>query len=246
MIEKENIKNIIKNIHFFSKFILSPALFNDRIKSTFSQTGEDCIISFIFEALKISKPSYVDIGAFSPFRFSNTAKFYYNGSHGINIEPNPDNFKLFQKYRKRDINLNIGIAKTTGNLKYYMLDAPTLNTFSEKDATNFVEKWGHKIINTINVPVDTIDNIINKYSHGIYPDFISIDAEGFEMDIVERMFFAESKPKVICIETIEYTTTGIANVETGATDFLLKNGYMLFATTHINTILVLKELWEKR
>lgn len=66
------------------------------------------------------------------------------------------------------------------------------------------------------------------------------------MDIVERMFFLESKPKVICIETIEYTTTGIANTEVEATDFLLKNGYMLFATTHINSILVLKELWENR
>lgn len=74
----------------------------------------------------------------------------------------------------------------------------------------------------------------------------SIDAEGFEMDIVERMFSLNSKPKVICIETIEYTTTGVANIETAAIDFLLKNGYLLFATTHINSIFVLKKLWEKR
>ena len=246
MIKKETIKNIIKNSFLLSKFTFSPLFFTHPFKSTFSQTGEDCIISFIFDALNIDKPSYVDIGAFNPFLFSNTAKFYYSGSHGINIEPNPENFKLFQRYRKRDVNLNIGIAKTTGSLKYYMMDVPTLNTFSEKDATNFVEKWGHKIINTINVPVDTIDNIINKYSHGIYPDFISIDAEGFEMDIVERMFSLNSKPKVICIETIEYTTTGVENIETAATDFLLKNGYLLFATTHINSIFVLKKLWEKR
>lgn len=127
-----------------------------------------------------------------------------------------------------------------------MLDSPTLNTFSEKDATNFVEKHGHKIIKTIDIPVDTIDNVIKKYSSGTFPDFISIDAEGFEMDIVERMFFLNSKPKVICIETIEYTKTGTSNIETMATDFLLKNGYMFFATTHINSILVLKELWENR
>lgn len=246
MTKKATIKNIIKNSFLLSKFTFSPLFFSHPFKSTFSQTGEDCIISFIFDALNIHKPSYADIGAFNPFLFSNTAKFYYSGSHGINIEPNPDNFKLFQRYRKRDINLNIGIAKTTGSLKYYMMDVPTLNTFSEKDATSFVEKWGHKIIKVIDIPVDTIDNVIKKYSQGIYPDFISIDAEGFEMDIVERMFFLESKPKVICIETIEYTTTGIANTEVEATDFLLKNGYMLFATTYINSIFVLKELWEKR
>ena len=57
MIVKETIKNIIKNSYFLSKFTSSPVFFSHPLELTFSQTGEDCIISFIFNSLKIRKPS---------------------------------------------------------------------------------------------------------------------------------------------------------------------------------------------
>jgi hypothetical protein len=58
-------------------------------KVSYSQCGEDIIINFILTCLKIDKPTYMDIGAHHPFRFSNTALFYEAGCHGINIEPDP-------------------------------------------------------------------------------------------------------------------------------------------------------------
>ena len=55
---------------------------------SYSQCGEDLIMNFIFNNLRIEKPSYIDIGAHHPFWLSNTFFFYKKGSKGINIEAN--------------------------------------------------------------------------------------------------------------------------------------------------------------
>ena len=220
--------------------------FSDNAESTFSSTGEDVIINFILSVLRVNKPSYIDIGAYDPYKLSNTALFYFKGRNGINIEPNPVGFKKLQKYRPRDINLNIGISNKKGILTYYVMDADTLNTFSEEEAKKNVEKWGKKIIRTMDIPVDSIDSVIEKYSNNIYPDFMNIDAEGVEMDILSKIDFARSKPKVICLETIEYAETGVQKSITETADFLIAKGYFAFANTHINTILVDENLWKNR
>src|SRR5687767_12978486 len=104
-----------------------------KYKKSYSQSGEDMIVNFIFEQLGINLPTYLDIGAFHPYIISNTAFFYDKGCTGINIEPSPVNFKLFTKARKRDINLNIGISEKEQTIKYYNFEEPALNTFSETE-----------------------------------------------------------------------------------------------------------------
>lgn len=61
--------------------------FDDFKKISYSQCGEDLIVSFIFNRLGILNPNYIDIGAHHPYKLSNTAFFYESGSRGINIEP---------------------------------------------------------------------------------------------------------------------------------------------------------------
>jgi len=235
----KNSLNTLFNIFFNKDFSRNVAL-------SFSQTGEDSIINFIFKNLRINNPSYIDIGAYDPFLFSNTASFYFFNGRGINIEPNPIKFQKLKKYRPRDINLNIGISSKKGLLTYYVMDADTLNTFSEAEANKNVEKWGKKIIKTMDIPVDTVDSVIAEHSNGVYPDFMDIDAEGVELDVLEKIDFHTSKPKVICCETLEYSETGIAKNITTTVDFLRSKGYFVFANTHINTIMVDEFLWKNR
>lgn len=56
-------------------------------QSSFSQAGEDRIVTFVFGTLRVSRPSYLDIGAYHPYHLSNTALLHLGGSRGINIEP---------------------------------------------------------------------------------------------------------------------------------------------------------------
>ncbi len=215
-------------------------------KTSYSQSGEDLIIDFIFTHLGISKPSYLDIGAHHPFYLSNTAHFYEKGCRGINIEPDPELFKLFPQYRKDDINLNIGMGTEKGVAEFYIISSPTLNTFSKHVAESYINEGDYRIVNSVNVPIDSLKNILIENFGGNFPDFLTIDAEGIDELIIKSIDYNKNFPLVICIETISFSTSGNGLKNTTIADFLLENGYMVCADTYINTIFVREDAWKKQ
>jgi FkbM family methyltransferase len=217
--------------------------YNRYRKISFSQSGEDCIIDFIFKQTKIDKPGYIDIGAFHPFELSNTAKFYLTGSRGINVEPNPDQYKYFTSRRRRDKNLNIGIGAKKGTLLYYKMNVPTLNTFNAAAAKELVEKHGFSITEQIELPVEDLRTVIAEQANNRFPDFLSLDAEGLDEEILTQVDFDNNYPKVICVETIEYSHHGGGKKNNTLIDFLLEKDYMLYADTRINSIFVNRKFW---
>jgi FkbM family methyltransferase len=212
---------------------------------SFSQCGEDCIIDFLFNARNIGKPSYLDIGAFHPFELSNTAKFYRKGSRGINIEPNPEQFHYFTRYRKNDQNLNIGIGKKNDRLVYYKMNASTLNTFDQKTAEELVEQHGFQITGKVELPVTDLNHVITVYAGNRFPDFLSLDTEGLDIAILEQIDFVNNYPKVICVETLEYSPNLAGPKKQRLIDFLLGKDYMLYADTYINSIFVNRKFWNR-
>lgn len=218
---------------------------NSYKKNSYSQCGEDLIINHIFTARGITKPSYIDIGAYHPWHLSNTAFFYLKGSKGINIEPNPDQFNLFLKDRKRDINLNVGIGKKRQKLTYYLLSEPTLNTFSYSDAQQNTANNLYHILSTTSLPVVTINDVLEKYNNGINPDFFSIDTEGLDFEIIQSINFDENPPKVLCVETLSFSTNGNGVINEKLITYIKNKGYYAYANTNINTIFVLANFWKK-
>ncbi|MDF2433976.1 MAG: hypothetical protein JWP44_3607 [Mucilaginibacter sp.] len=234
-------------INHLKSLIKKPKDPNLRFKKTsYSQSGEDLIIDFIFNHIGISHPSYLDIGAHHPFYLSNTAHFYERGCRGINIEPDPELIKLFVQYRKEDLNLNIGIGAEIGNADFYIISSPTLNTFSKKEAENYINEGDYKITNIINIPVNSLKNIIAEHSEGVFPDFLNIDAEGIDEHIIKSIDYTKSCPLVICIETLTFSASGNGVKNTSISSFLVSKGYMLYADTNINTIFVKGDAWRKQ
>jgi FkbM family methyltransferase len=212
---------------------------------SFSQTGEDLIVEYIFRALGIAKPSYLDLGAFDPWELSNTARLHLRGSRGVNIEPNPEQFQRFLQSRPDDQNLNIGIAATAGTLTYHVLDAATLNTFSCAEAERCVREEGHRILKELSIPVLTLTDVLNKHCAGVFPDFLSVDIEGLDQLVVETIAAHANQPKVICIETISYSRSGQGRKDESLVQTLRACGYLPFADTNITTIFVLEHLWRE-
>ena len=89
---------------------------------TYAQCGEDIIIKFLFDSLLIHRGTYMDIGANDPIKYNNTYLLYKNGWHGVNIDPQAEAINKFNKLRKRDKNLQIGVGATTGDFKFYSFD----------------------------------------------------------------------------------------------------------------------------
>lgn len=236
-------------IHKIYKRINQKFFKNEKIRFrsfSYSQCGEDLIIKFIFHALKIKNPSYIDIGAHHPFHISNTALFYNRGSRGINIEPDPSLFKNFDKYRKDDINLNIGIGNCDHEKEFYIISSPTLNTFSREEAERYAEEGDYKIKEIIKVRVRELQDVLREFSRESFPHFLNIDAEGVDELIIKSINFEKDFPIVICIETISFSTSGQGKKNNELINYIKGKGYLLFADTYINSIFVKREFWENQ
>lgn len=173
---------------------------------TYAQHGDDLVIANMFTSLGIANPSYLDIGAHHPEELSNTALLYKRGSRGINVEANPNLMAAFARMRPGDINLNVGVAGESGTLKFYC-DGPTSgrNSFVRE----LVEPIG--IRSEMMLPVTTCDEIVRLHAGGVFPDLLTIDAEGLDFEILSSINYAEGLdfevldylPKVICAEVVE-------------------------------------------
>jgi FkbM family methyltransferase len=236
-------KPLLKGISRF-KNIIAPGY-----SISFSQVGEDIIIrTLLCQIEKPGKLTWLDIGAHHPTNLSNTALFYREGKRGINIEANPLLIQRFYKNRKRDINLNIAIADKSGTMDFYIMDAPALSTLSAEEAHRY-EKLGVKIIDKISVKTMTVAEVIDKFCDNIFPDFLSLDAEGYDLEILKTINYEKCSPNIICVENIPCDTK-LKNYFDSMqinelSKFLISKDYSIIAFTLINTIFVKNDLIER-
>ena len=196
---------------------------------SFSQSGEDMILRGIFQ--RVFNGFYIDIGAYHPVIGSNTFYFYkFLGWTGINIEPNPDNFPLFEKMRSQDINLNMGISEKEQELNYYMVDQlPAMNTFSE-EFLRTSNMYDH-ISRVKLIPTNTLKNILNKYhSENKAIDIMNIDVEGLDLQVLNSNDWEKYRPKCIVIE-VDNSALFKGKIH----QFLSEKGYVIMGLTPVNT-----------
>jgi FkbM family methyltransferase len=165
---------------------------------TFAQHGDDLMIVNLFKLLGVELPSYLDLGAHHPFNISNTALLYERGSRGVNIEANPNLIPPFKLYRPEDKTVNIGVAVLRGGVPFYMYSETSgLNSFSK----DHVEKFKHlEVRKTEVLDCITVNEIVAKYCNGVWPDLLTLDLEGLDLEILKSADFSKSKPRVICVE----------------------------------------------
>lgn len=199
-----------------------------------SQTGEDLIAGIILN--NKNKVFYIDVGANHPTRFNNTLLFKDKGGHGINIEPNPQKIKSFEIHRRRDINLNIGIGQNKKEMDFYVLDEDTLSTFDPNSAEE-LKKMGHKINKIIKINVVPLKDVLSEYCKNTEIDLLTVDTEGFDLEVIRSNDWAIFRPKIVILETLEYKRDGSGKkINKIFDDFMDKVNYEKVADTYINTI----------
>lgn len=227
----------------FAKKSAKKHLFPDT-QMSYSQFGEDFIISFFFSQHGIGTPTYLDIGANEPKYISNTYFFYERGAKGVLIEPNPYLAEKLKSQRPNDTTLNIGIGFTDEKeADFYMFPnyANGLSTFSKKEAMHW-EEIGMKgmgkipIEKIIKMPLVPINKILEEYFTDKAPDFMSLDVEGLDLQILQAMDFNKYRPMLICVETMMYDKNQKTYKTTEVTDFMILKDYVVYADTRVNTI----------
>ncbi|MFA6974590.1 MAG: FkbM family methyltransferase [Candidatus Paceibacterota bacterium] len=194
---------------------------------SFSQHGEDTILRDLL--WKTKKGFYVDIGAHHPTRFSNTYWFYRNGWKGINIDASPGSMKNFRTIRPNDINIEIGISEKPNVMNFFRFNKPAFNTFSIQLANKYKEQ-GFKLLDTVKVNTDTLENILDKnFPLGQTIDFMSIDAEGYDLEVLKSNDWSRFIPKIIVIEDNNFSVENPYN--SPIANFLKEKSYKIITYT---------------
>ncbi len=212
-------------------------------KASYSQCGEDLLISFVLDSILGSRPKkYLDVGANHPFKLSNTALFYSRGGQGALIEPDPYFAQLLRRKRPRDIVFECGVhfsGETQAD--FFIFDPPTLNTFSPIEKNRYVA-MGHRLIKTVAVELKNINEIMQI--SGV-PDFMNIDIEGLDKAVLETVDWKRYRPTCVCAETLSYETRHAPKKLNGIIELMLAQDYLLYADTFINSIFVDRLQWER-
>ncbi len=212
----------------------------------FSQFGEDAVLLSLFSKCEFKQSGfYVDIGAHHPVHLSNTYIFYLNGWSGINVDAMPGTMKLFDEIRSRDINLEMGVVSKESagkEMNFYVYKNGAHNTFSE----DLVNKRDFKPDKKIQIKTDTLSSILDKYlPKDKNIDFLSIDAEGFDLEILESNDWSKYKPTYILVE--DHSITNIDEITNSKIyQFLLKQGYKLISKTILTLIFGLEPIKEEQ
>lgn len=210
---------------------------------SFSQEGEDRVLSSLLFKLHggkhIKDGFYVDVGAHHPYRFSNTCLFYMQGWHGINIDAMPGSMSVFKKKRPKDINLESGVGRKAETLQFFVFNEPALNTFDENLAkARCNEVWHIKA--TVDVPVLPLSEILSKHvPKGQSIDFLSVDVEGFDLDVLQSNDWQKYRPLVVLVETIGLSFGDLASDP--LTEYLHSLGYIEYSKT-VNTTFFVDEV----
>ena len=175
-----------------------------------SQGKEDLLITCL---LDLKEPGfYLDIGAHHPVKLNNTYHLYQAGWRGICIEPNEDLVNNFKRSRPQDTVLNIAVSNFEGEADFYMGQYSVHSSLQENNNTNLSKR---------KVPVRKLESILDEKEITDI-DFLSVDTEGTEVDVLEGLNLKRYRPRLILAE---YNTSSRANLT--LQPYLLENGYHL-------------------
>ena len=178
-------------------------------RTQYSQWGEDKFINQFFRNKRDG--IYLDIGCFHPFMYSNTCLLHKKGWRGINIDINPTSIDLFNIVRPKDFNLCTTIDKDDKEFNLYYDDPfSPLNTL-DKEFYKKIKKKNNRIFEDKTVKSKTIDRIINESKINSKIDFINIDVEGRDYQILKNIKIDKLKPSLVSIETHNVDGTESAN-----------------------------------
>ena len=202
------------------------------VNYSWSQEGEDRILKRIFGDKRDG--FYIDIGAHHPKRFSNTYLFYRKGWRGINVDALPGTAKRFNKSRRRDINLELGVGAVEGDLRYFSFRDAALNTFSPDVADVRIRSGLNSYLGVKNIEIMPLAKILERHLPiGQFIDFMSIDVEGLDHEVLASNDWARFRPGFVLVEMLDAEVFSLEMSVAG--QMLASVGYVPFARC-VNTV----------
>tara|TARA_B100000941_G_scaffold283983_1_gene254210 strand:+ start:1005 stop:1751 length:747 start_codon:yes stop_codon:yes gene_type:complete len=227
-------KSLPKLLYFFFQ------LFKSKFKSKklYSNWGIDLLVKDILKKKK--RGIYIDVGCHHPLINNNTNMLYKNGWKGINIDLDFNSIDMFNYFRPKDDNILSALSNRKGQADLYF--------FHNRAAKNTISKSRGAGARSIRkIEVNTLDNIIKNSKFKIKDiDFLSIDVEGNELNVLKGLNFKKYRPKIISIEFIkpnikEFYQHNIKDIEkSNIYKFMIRKKYKLINWVHDDLVFISK------
>jgi FkbM family methyltransferase len=166
---------------------------------SYAQNREDVVL---FRALRdVVNGFYIDVGAQDPEIDSVTKAFYDRGWRGLNIEPVPVWYARLVATRPRDINLNLAVSTTEGEITLHEVEGTGLSTVHDELATGH-RTQGRFPMRTWRVAAMPLRRLCQE--HQIREvHFLKIDVEGAEHEVIKSMDFGSVRPWIVVVEAVD-------------------------------------------
>ena len=126
------------------------------------------------------------------------------------------------------------------------MSSRTLNTLDRAQAEELVSGRREKIEAIRSVRLSGINVILKEQFGSTKPNFVSLDIEGLDFEILSAWDFEAVRPEVFCVETLTYTEDNTERKLVEIIDLMKSKGYQVYADTFINTIFVCEVSWQNR
>ena len=166
------------------------------VDSSKSQLAQDL---FVLSELNFKRDGFfVEFGATNGVDLSNTFLLEKNyGWTGILAEPAKEWHKALFKNRQVHIDKNCVWSSSNENLLFNQIgELSTVDLFSNSDMHSQMRKQGRKY----QVKTISLEDLLDKYDAPLVIDYLSLDTEGSEFEILSSFNFEKYKFKIITCE----------------------------------------------
>jgi FkbM family methyltransferase len=144
---------------------------------------------------------YIDIGAGHPVYDNVSFAFYLKGWSGIAVEPNARLHALGKSIRPRDLNLQMLVGATKGDTDFHLVDdyhgfSTTIASHAKSAQSDF-----GKGSQALKMPMTTLADLCAQQVKGPI-DFLKIDVEGAEADVIAGGDWQKYRPKIVLAEAL--------------------------------------------
>jgi hypothetical protein len=169
------------------------------VKWDYGFTGEDRLIESLLKTRITYNGFYVDVGCNDPRFLSNSFLFYRRGWRGICVDASEQLISKHRMIRPKDIAVCALVSDTTQERTFYELTNSVLSTTETQFLSEYVAQ-GQQIKKTRRLPPQTLTQILDTCQAPTLFDFLSIDAEEHDLQVLQSLDFNRYTPRLIIIE----------------------------------------------
>jgi FkbM family methyltransferase len=166
---------------------------------SYAQNAEDVVLARLFAGRAGGR--YVDVGAGDPVEASVTKHFYDLGWRGVNVEPVPALADKLAAARPEDVTLPVAIGAKAGTVVLHVVAGEWgWSTLDDQLASTYRGSRGWTV-RDVEVEMVTLAAVLDEHPGPI--DFLKIDVEGAEQEVIEGADWARHRPRVVVVEATE-------------------------------------------